>query len=213
MLTADGDADEAEVFPISVFAACGARDPVVIRPGALRLPVIVGLAIVGDEERTGLPEPVTALDRPDATPVPKPDTPVEIGRPVPFVSVTADGVPRFGVVSAGDVERTTAPVPFAALPIAAATPVPRPDTPVEIGKPLPFVRVTAEGVPRFGDTSVGELDRTVEPVPVEEVAPVPPFEGVNGFCRVMLLNVGEGYVWASADSGNISAAIMAFFIV
>ena len=38
-----------------------------------------------------------------ATFAPRPDTPVEIGRPVAFVSVPADGVPRSGVVNVGDV--------------------------------------------------------------------------------------------------------------
>ena len=32
----------------------------------------------------------------------------------------------------------------------------------------------AEAAPRVGVTSVGELDSTTEPVPVEEVTPVPP---------------------------------------
>ena len=31
------------------------------------------------------------------------------------------------------------------------------------------------GVPRAGDTSVGKLERTTEPAPVEDVTPVPPF--------------------------------------
>jgi hypothetical protein len=36
-------------------------------------------------------------------PVPRPEIPVDTGRPVAFVSVPADGVPRSGVVSVGDV--------------------------------------------------------------------------------------------------------------
>ena len=41
-----------------------------------------------------------------------PVTPVVSGKPVAFVSVAADGVPRFGVVNTGDVARaTTAPLP------------------------------------------------------------------------------------------------------
>jgi hypothetical protein len=40
-----------------------------------------------------------------------PVTPVVSGNPVPLVSVIADGVPRFGVVNAGLLERTTDPVP------------------------------------------------------------------------------------------------------
>ena len=41
------------------------------------------------------------------------------GRPVPLVSVTADGVPRFGVVSVGDVAKTVAPVPVSSVNAAA----------------------------------------------------------------------------------------------
>jgi len=33
---------------------------------------------------------------------------------------------------------------------AVATPVPSPETPVEIGRPVPLVRVTEVGVPRIG---------------------------------------------------------------
>jgi hypothetical protein len=40
-----------------------------------------------------------------------PVTPVDSGSPVAFVSVTADGVPRLGVVSVGDVANTLLPVP------------------------------------------------------------------------------------------------------
>ena len=50
--------------------------------------------------------------------------------------------------------------------------------------------------PRFGTptfpVSVGEADKTTEPVPVDDVDPVPPLAAVNGFCNVMLLNVGDG---------------------
>jgi hypothetical protein len=64
----------------------------------------------------------------------------------------------------------------------------------------------------LGVVSVGELERTTEPVPVDVVAPVPPFAAVSGFCSVRLLNVGEGYVWASAIAGAIRAARMIFFM-
>ena len=40
-----------------------------------------------------------------ATPVPRPDTPELMGRPVALVSVAADGVPRFGVVKTGEFVR------------------------------------------------------------------------------------------------------------
>jgi hypothetical protein len=158
-----GLAVEALAFARTVFAACVARSAVVTSPVAVKLLVTVGLlmlgdAIVGDVERTGEPEPVAAFARPVATPAPRPETPLEIGRPAPFDSVTA------------------------------------------------------EGVPRFGATSAGEFESTAEPVPVAVVAPVPPFAAVSGFWSVRLLNVGEGYVWASATIGARSAEIRSFFI-
>lgn len=135
-----------------------------------------GVVSVGDVESTTLPDPVD-----DVTPVPPfatgrvPVTPVVRGRPVAFVRTTADGVPRFGVVRTGDVERTLFPDP-----VDVVTPVPPlatgsvPVTPVVRGSPVALVRVTAEGVPRFGVTSVGDVASTTLPVPVEVVVPVPP---------------------------------------
>jgi hypothetical protein len=46
-----------------------------------------------------------------ATLVPRPLKPVATGKPVAFVSVIAEGVSRFGVMSDGDEASTTAPVP------------------------------------------------------------------------------------------------------
>jgi hypothetical protein len=156
--SAVGLAVDADPLPRMVLAVCVARSEIVTRPFAVRLPVIVGAAMVGDVARTAPPEPVTAF------------------------------------------------------PKAVATPVPRPEIPVDAGRPVAFVNVADEGVPSAGETSVGELDRTADPVPVAEVEPVPPLAAVNGFCSVKLLKVGDGYVWASAVSGNMSAAIRIFFI-
>jgi hypothetical protein len=50
-----------------------------------------------------------------------------------------------------------------------------PVTPVVSGKPVAFVKVAEVGVPKTGVTSVGLVDKTVEPVPVDVVTPVPPF--------------------------------------
>lgn len=65
---------------------------------------MVGLVSVGVVANTNKPEPVSsvtaaaklALDgvaKNVATPVPKPDTPVDMGNPVALVSVALDGVP------------------------------------------------------------------------------------------------------------------------
>jgi hypothetical protein len=62
------------------------------------------------------------------------------------------------------------------VPRKVATPVPSPDTPVEIGNPVQFVRVPLVGVPMAGVTNVGDVSKTGFPVPVGESdwgAPVP----------------------------------------
>jgi hypothetical protein len=100
--------------------------------------------------------------------------------PVMFVPTSAEGVPRAGVTSVGLVANTNAPVPvssvtavrrFALEGVArkVATPVPRPETPVEIGKPVALVKVADDGVPRAGVTKVGEVANTAEPLPVSSV--------------------------------------------
>ena len=131
-----------------------------------------------------------------ATPVPRPDTPVLMGRPVALVSVAEDGVPRAGVTKVGLVANTKAPVPVSPVTAAArlalegvpkkvATPVPNdvipvpplatgsvPVTPVVKGRPVAFVNVALEGVPSAGVTRVGELANTKAPLPVSsEITP------------------------------------------
>jgi hypothetical protein len=111
---------------------------------------------------------------------PRPETPVAIGKPVQFVRVPDDGVPRAGVTSVGELANTSAPEPVSSDTAEArlaedgvakkvATPEPNPDTPVEIGSPVAFVRVAEEGVPSAGVTSVGELAKTKAPDPVSSV--------------------------------------------
>ena len=139
--------------------------------GAKGVPVKVGLA-----DRTLLPEPVDAV-----TPVPPlatgnvPVTPVVIGKPVQLVKTPAEGVPMFGVVNAGLVDRTLFPEP-----VEVVTPVPPlatgsvPVTPVVTGKPVQFVSTPADGVPMFGVVNVGLVDNTMLLVPVTELLSVTP---------------------------------------
>jgi len=49
-----------------------------------------------------------------------------------------------------------------------------PVTPVVKGNPVALVNVTDVGVPKTGVTSVGLVDNTLLPEPVEVVTPVPP---------------------------------------
>lgn len=150
-----------------------------------------GVTNVGLVAKTNAPVPVSsvtaaikfALDgvpRNVATPTASPDTPVEIGNPVTFVSTPLVGVPKSGVTSVGLVAKTNAPVPVSSVTAAirlalvgvakkAATPAARPETPVEIGKPVAFVRTPDVGVPKSGVTNAGDVAKTSCPVPVSSV--------------------------------------------
>jgi hypothetical protein len=112
-----------------------------------------------------------------ATPAARPDTPVEIGSPVQLVRVPEDGVPKAGVTRVGDVANTNAPVPVSSVTAAikladegvpknVATLAAKPETPVEIGKPVQLVRVPEDGVPNAGVTRDGEVANTKDPLPV-----------------------------------------------
>lgn len=150
-----------------------------------------GVERVGPVANTAAPEPVSSVSKAFrlalvgvvknvAAPVASPETPVEIGRPVALVKVTLLGVPRAGVTSVGDVANTAAPVPVSSVKAArrlallgvakkAATFVPRPEMPVETGRPVALVRTAALGVPRAGVTRVGDVLNTTSPVPVSSV--------------------------------------------
>jgi hypothetical protein len=160
-----------------------------------------GVTSVGLVANTAAPVPVSSVKaaarlalegvaRKVATPVPKPLMPVATGKPVAFVSVPEVGVPKIGVTKVGLVAKTNAPVPVSSVTVAAKlaelgvsknveTFVPKPLTPVEIGKPVALVKTPLDGVPKAGVINVGEVDKTVEPVPVEVVTPVPPLTTGN----------------------------------
>lgn len=72
---------------------------------------------------TNAPAEPTLTARAVNTPVPVPVRPVEIGRPVAFVSVRADGTPRLGVKSVGLVANTMLPEPVVELPSAVTVPL------------------------------------------------------------------------------------------
>ena len=166
--------------------------PPLIAPEAVReVPVATpntGVTNVGVFANTAAPVPVSsvkaairfALDgvaNTVATPVPRPLTPVLIGKPVAFVNVPEVGVPKIGVTNVGVFANTAAPVPVSSVKAAirfaldgvantVATPVPKPLTPVLIGKPVAFVNVPEVGVPNIGVTNVGEVANTANPEPV-----------------------------------------------
>jgi hypothetical protein len=165
-----------------------------VRVKAVGVPRL-GVTRVGEVAKTSEPVPVSSVtaerrfaEEGVASQVATPDprfARLATGKPVQLVRVPADGVPMFGVTRVGEVAKTSAPEPVSSVIAAArleddgvaknvATFDPSPDTPVEIGSPVAFVSVAAEGVPRFGVVREGEIDKTTEPVPVEAVTPVPP---------------------------------------
>ena len=190
-----------------------------------------GVTSVGLVANTKAPEPVSSdtaaarfaddgVARNVATPVPRPEIPVDTGRPVTLVITPLAGVPRAGVTSVGLVANTKAPEPVSSVTAAAkladdgvarnvATPVPKPETPVEIGRPVALVRTAEDGVPSAGATNVGLVANTKEPVPVssdtaarklaevgvsknvatpvpKDVSPVPPEAAASGEASVRL---------------------------
>jgi hypothetical protein len=91
--------------------------------------------------------------------------------------LVAVATPNTGVTRVGDVANTFTPVPVLSVsadarladdgvPKKVATPVAKPDTPVEIGRPVQLVRVPEDGVPNAGVTSDGEVANTNAPLPV-----------------------------------------------
>lgn len=87
----------------------------------------------------------------------------------------AVATPRTGVVRVGLVAKTRRPDPVSSVTAAArlalegvarkvATFAPRPETPVEMGRPVQLVRVPEAGVPRTGATRVSAVPSVVAPV-------------------------------------------------
>lgn len=92
--------------------------------------------------------------------------------PVMLVATMAVGVPRLGVTKVGDVAKTSEPVPVSSVTAArrladegvpknVAMPVPKPATPVEIGKPVALIRSAWPTVPNVGLVITGLVNRPV----------------------------------------------------
>ncbi len=92
--------------------------------------------------------------------------------------MTAAFVVRIVVVASGKVYVFVVDVaPVNAINVLPVPPLAAgkvPVTPVERGKPVAFVSVRELGVPKAGVTSVGLVDNTRLPDPVDVVTPVPP---------------------------------------
>jgi hypothetical protein len=105
----------------------------------------------------------------------------ENGYAVQLLRLPLEGVPKAGVTKVGEVANTNAPLPVSSVSAAArlalegvasqaATPVPRPLTPVLMGSPVQLVRVPEVGVPKSGVTKVGLVANTAAPLPVSSVS-------------------------------------------
>lgn len=102
----------------------------------------------------------------DAMPVPV-DVCADVQAPEPIALVDSESVPAAIKIDGAP----TVPVLTAS---AVAMPVPKPETPDEIGKPVAFVNVPEVGVPRTGVVKVGDVDSTMFPVPVTALESVTP---------------------------------------
>jgi hypothetical protein len=145
--------------------------PVAVMAAALTVPVKVGLA-----DPTKEPLPVSSVTAAKmfaldgvasavATPVPRPETPVEIGRLVALARLACVGVPRVGVVSVGEVANTKLPDPVAPVLV----------TPSIVGCPV-----------MLGDAIVGELPKLVRLLAVTPLASVAPVNVPAAAGTVML---------------------------
>lgn len=154
-------------------AIVGAAAVVATKPECVILAETVVPVKVGDADNTTLPVPVDAV-----TPVPPlrtgsvPVTPVVKGSPVQLDKVPDEGVPNMGVTKVGLVAKTAEPVPVSSVKAVrkladegvaknVATLAPKPDTPVETGKPVQLDKVPDCGVPKIGVTNVELVNKLV----------------------------------------------------
>lgn len=101
---------------------------------------------------------------------------------VAFVAFVTAVAPICPTISAAEATATAlVPEPLSNAPeVKDVAPVPPlvtgrvPVVPPSIGNPVAFVNVADDGVPKAGVTSVGLVDSTTLPEPVEAVTPVPP---------------------------------------
>ena len=142
---------------------------------------VIEVVKVGAVPKTAAPEPVSSVravkrldevNEPSEAALPTEVTiPVRLALVVTFPAVRPEAVPvrlvatpELGVPSAPPLVTNDPAVPMF-TPRAVKTPVPAPVSPVLIGRPVPLVRVTADGVPKFGVVKTGEVVYATTPVP------------------------------------------------
>lgn len=146
---------------------------------------VISWAEVNDPNAVALPTEVTApvkLALVMAEPAVKPTA-----VPVAFVATRTEGVPKSGVTKVGDVANTSEPVPVSSVTAArklvdegvpknVAMPVPRPATPVLIGRPVALIRSAWPTVPNVGLVITGLVNK---PVTVTCLVVVPWTNGIS----------------------------------
>lgn len=114
---------------------------------------------------------------------------------VSLLMLVAVATPSTGVTRVGEVANTATPVPVSSVMAAAklalegvanhvAMPVPSPDTPVEIGRPVRLVATPEAGVPSTGAVITGPVSVLLVSVcvatKVTSCVSVPPFNDIVG---------------------------------
>ena len=144
------------------------------------VPAIAGNVIVVES----VPASVRVFEAVNVLLAPMLSVPVPDAHVLPFHDVPV-ATPRTGVTSVGDVAKTSEPEPVSSVIADArfaedgvarrvATPVPKPEMPVDTGNPVAFVSVAEVGVPSNGVTRVGDVLSTMFPVPVTAFDSVTP---------------------------------------
>lgn len=161
---------------------------------------------VGEVPNTSEPLPVSSVTadakladvgvaRKVATPVPRPEIPVETGSPVALVNVAALGVPKFGVVNVGEPANTMLPLPVVVFPSTVTVPdVAGKTMDVVPSAPVAGVSVIVPDVAFFSASVPTEVPATpsvtvLVPLKVKPAAPAK--EPAALYCTCVLLPPGE----------------------
>ena len=175
-------AEAAVVVAFDEASVKRARDAV--RDEKVTAPERVGVAMVGEVPKTATPVPVSSVravrrlaevnDPSDAALPTEVMAPVKLALVVTLPAVRPEAVPVRLVATPDDgVPRappfvTNEPAEPTLTASAVPTPVPRPVIPA-IGRPVPLVKVTADGVPKFGVVKTGLVVYATNPVPLSSV--------------------------------------------
>ena len=123
----------------------------------------------------------------------------------------AGGRVAVGVASEKDVPLVVRTPPFVPALDRPVPPLPIgrvPVTPVVKGRPVTLVITPLAGVPSAGVTSVGDVERTVDPLPVELVTPVPPLATARVPASVIAPDVADAGVSPVVPPANVVTPVV-----